>query len=79
MLYSMRWCCSRSREEAQWQASPYAIGVGLLMALRFADISVGRHFRVYWPYLVALFAGLIILIVFPEITLFLPRRAGMVR
>ncbi|HEX2440193.1 MAG TPA: TRAP transporter large permease subunit, partial [Methylomirabilota bacterium] len=55
------------------------IGVGLLMALRFADISVGRHFRVYWPYLVALFVGLIILIAFPEITLFLPRRAGMVR
>jgi C4-dicarboxylate transporter DctM subunit len=55
------------------------IGVGLLMALRFADISVGRHFRVYWPYLVSLFVGLIILIVFPEITLFLPRRAGMVR
>jgi C4-dicarboxylate transporter DctM subunit len=55
------------------------IGVGLLMALRFADIGVGRHFRVYWPYLVSLFVGLIILIVFPEITLFLPRRAGMVR
>jgi len=55
------------------------IGVGLLMALRFADISVGRHFPAYWPYLVALFVGLIVLIVFPEITLWLPRRAGMVR
>jgi C4-dicarboxylate transporter DctM subunit len=55
------------------------IGVGLLMALRFADISVGQHFRAYWPYLVALFAGLMILILLPEITLFLPRRAGMVR
>src|SRR5688572_1133055 len=55
------------------------IGVGLLMALRFADISVGQHFRAYWPYLVALFAGLMLLILFPEISLFVPRRAGMVR
>src|SRR5215472_2868023 len=55
------------------------IGVGLLMALRFADVSVGRHFRAYWPYLVSLFIGLLILILFPELTLFLPRRAGLVR
>ena len=55
------------------------IGVGLLMALRFADIGVGRHFRAYWPYLVALFVGLLVLILVPEISLFLPRRAGMVR
>ena len=27
------------------------IGVGLLMALRFANISVGQHFKAYWPYL----------------------------
>jgi C4-dicarboxylate transporter DctM subunit len=55
------------------------IGVGLLMALRFANISVGQHFRAYWPYLVSLVVGLLLLIVFPEITLFLPRRAGLVR
>jgi tripartite ATP-independent transporter DctM subunit len=55
------------------------IGVGLLMALRFAEISVGRHFRAYWPYLVALVVGLLVLILFPELTLFLPRRAGLVR
>ena len=55
------------------------IGVGLLMALRFANISVGQHFRAYWPYLASLFVGLLLLIVFPEITLFLPRRAGLVR
>ncbi len=55
------------------------IGVGLLMALRFADISVGRHFKVYWPYLLSLVVGLFILIIFPELTLFLPRRAGLVR
>jgi C4-dicarboxylate transporter DctM subunit len=55
------------------------IGVGLLMALRFANISVTDHFRGYWPYLLALFTGLLLLICFPEITLFLPRRAGLVR
>jgi C4-dicarboxylate transporter DctM subunit len=55
------------------------IGVGLLMALRFANISVGQHFRAYWPYLLSLFVGLLLLILFPEITLFLPRRAGVVR
>jgi C4-dicarboxylate transporter DctM subunit len=49
------------------------------MALRFANISVGQHFRAYWPYLAALLAGLLILILVPEITLFLPRRAGLVR
>jgi C4-dicarboxylate transporter DctM subunit len=55
------------------------IGVGLLMALRFANISVTEHFRGYWPYLLALLVGLLILIWFPEITLFLPRRAGLIR
>jgi len=55
------------------------IGVGLLMALRFANISVGQHFKAYWPYLAALVVGLLLLIVFPEITLFLPRRAGVIR
>ena len=55
------------------------IGVGLLMALRFANISVGQHFRAYWPYVLSLLVGLLILILFPEITLFLPRRAGLVR
>jgi len=55
------------------------IGVGLLMALRFGNISVGEHFRAYWPYLLALLVGLMVLIIWPEITLFLPRRAGLVR
>src|SRR5512132_141011 len=55
------------------------IGVGLLMALRFANITVGQHFKAYWPYLLSLFVGLMLLILFPEITLFLPRQAGVVR
>jgi TRAP-type C4-dicarboxylate transport system permease large subunit len=40
---------------------------------------VGQHFRAYWPYVLSLLVGLLILIIFPEITLFLPRRAGLVR
>jgi C4-dicarboxylate transporter DctM subunit len=55
------------------------IGVGLLMALRFANITAGQHFRAYWPYLLSLVVGLLLLILFPEITLLLPRRAGLVR
>jgi tripartite ATP-independent transporter DctM subunit len=55
------------------------MGVGLLMALRFAKISVGQHARTYWPYVVALVVGLLLLILIPELTLFLPRRAGLVR
>ncbi len=55
------------------------IGVGLLMALRFANVTVTEHFRAYWPYLGALMIGLLVLILFPEITLYLPRRAGLIR
>ena len=55
------------------------IGVGLLMALRFARISVGQHLPTYWPYLATLIFGLLILILFPEISLYVPRRAGVIR
>jgi C4-dicarboxylate transporter, DctM subunit len=55
------------------------IDVGLLMALRFTNITVGRHFPAYRPYVAALFVGLLLLILFPEIMLFLPRRAGVIR
>ena len=55
------------------------MGVGLLMALRFAQVPVGRHARRYWPYLIALLVGLALIICIPELSLFLPRSAGMVR
>src|SRR5205085_7599142 len=55
------------------------MGVGLLMALRFADVSVGQHARAYWPYILALLAGLMLIICIPELSLFLPRSAGMIR
>src|SRR3979411_869743 len=55
------------------------MGVGLLMALRFANISVGEHFRTYVPYMLALFTGLLLIICIPEISLTLPRLAGLIR
>src|SRR5438270_383395 len=55
------------------------MGVGLLMALRFAKLGVGEHFRTYTPYMLALFAGLLIIICIPEISLTLPRLAGLIR
>jgi C4-dicarboxylate transporter DctM subunit len=55
------------------------MGVGLLMALRFANLSVGQHFRTYVPYMLALFAGLLLIICIPEISLTLPRLAGLTK
>jgi len=55
------------------------MGVGLLMALRFANLSVGQHFRTYIPYMLALFAGLLLIICIPDISLTLPRLAGLIR
>ena len=49
------------------------------MALRFAKLGVGEHFRTYTPYMLALFAGLLIIICIPEISLTLPRLAGLIR
>ena len=55
------------------------MGVGLLMALRFANFSVGEHFRTYLPISRALGVGLILIICIPEISLSLPRFAGLIR
>ena len=55
------------------------LGVGLLMALRFADVSVWQHARTYVPYLIALLIGLIVIICVPELSLLLPRSAGMIK
>src|SRR5437660_11514880 len=48
------------------------MGVGLLMALRFAKLGVGEHFSTYAPYMLALFAGLLLIICIPELSLALP-------
>src|ERR1700681_3285358 len=55
------------------------MGVGLLMALRFANLSVGQHFRAYLPYIAALLVGLMLIILFPQLSLFLPRSAGFIK
>jgi len=54
------------------------MGVGLLMALRFANLSVGQHWRAYLPYIAALMIGLLLIILFPQLSLFLPRLAGAI-
>jgi len=55
------------------------MGVGLMMALRFADVSVLRHARIYWPYVLTLLIGLLLIICLPELCLIVPRSAGFVR
>jgi C4-dicarboxylate transporter DctM subunit len=55
------------------------LGVGLLMALRFAEVTVWQHARTYWPYMIALLIGLMIIICIPELSLFLPRHAGLIK
>ncbi len=55
------------------------MGVGLLMALRFAEVSVGQHAKGYWPYVLALLIGLMLIICVPELSLAIPRSAGFVR
>jgi C4-dicarboxylate transporter DctM subunit len=55
------------------------MGVGLLMALKFAEVGVFQHMKYYWPYLLALLAGLMLIITIPELSLMLPRSAGLLR
>src|SRR5438045_5607828 len=55
------------------------LGVRLLMPLRFANMALGEHFRTYIPYMLALFAGLILIICIHEISLPSPRLAGLSR
>src|SRR5215469_11596533 len=55
------------------------MGVGLLMALRFAEVPVGEHAVTYWPYVLALLIGLMLIICLPELSLAIPRGAGFVR
>ena len=55
------------------------MGVGLLMALKFAQIGVWQHFKYYWPYILALLVGLMLIITIPEFSLALPRSAGLIK
>jgi C4-dicarboxylate transporter DctM subunit len=55
------------------------MGVGLLMALKFANLTVGQHWRSYMPYIAALLVGLMLIILFPQLSLFLPKSAGLIK
>jgi C4-dicarboxylate transporter, DctM subunit len=55
------------------------MGVGLLMALKFANLTVGEHWRTYMPYVGALLIGLMLIILFPQLSLFLPKSAGLIK
>src|SRR5229473_3445852 len=55
------------------------MGVGLLMALKFANLTVGEHWRSYLPYIAALLVGLMLISMFPQLSLFLPRSAGFIK
>src|SRR5258708_38541573 len=55
------------------------MGVGLLMALRLANLTVGQHWRAYLPYITPLPIGLLLIILFPQLSLFLPQLAGAIR
>src|SRR5471032_3400210 len=55
------------------------MGVGLLMALKFANLTVGQHWRAYMPYLGALIVGLVLIILFPQLSLLLPKAAGLIK
>jgi C4-dicarboxylate transporter DctM subunit len=55
------------------------MGVGLLMALKFAEVGVFQHMKYYWPYLLALMVGLMLIITIPDLSLMLPRSAGLLK
>ena len=49
------------------------------MALKFANLTVGQHWRIYLPYIAALLVGLVLIILFPQLSLFLPKSAGLIK
>jgi tripartite ATP-independent transporter DctM subunit len=55
------------------------LGVGLLMAVKFAEVPLLRHSKTYWPYVVTLWIGLMLVICVPELSLMLPREAGYIK
>ncbi len=55
------------------------IGVGMLIALRFGNLSITQQMPYYWPYAAALLLGLLAIVAVPELTLWLPQGAGLVK
>ena len=54
------------------------IGLGLLIACSIARVDVTSASRALAPFLIMLLIGLLVVIIFPEITLFLPRVVGLI-
>ncbi len=52
------------------------VGVGLSIAAGIARVDIDDVTRSYWPYLIALLVGLVVIAAFPSITLVLPRLWG---
>jgi len=55
------------------------IGLGLFIACSIAKITVTAAARALGPFLIMLLIGLLVLILIPSLTLFLPRVAGLIR
>ena len=67
------------QDVAQAFGNPYWAKSGFEAVIDTSNLSVGQHFRTYVPYMLALFAGLLLIICIPEISLTLPRLAGLIR
>ena len=50
-----------------------AAGIGLLLSCGMAKVPLEKAARAFVPYLLVLLAGLAVIVLFPEITLILPR------
>jgi hypothetical protein len=63
----------------RWRRSEDRDLLALSRRRRDANLTVGQHSRAYLPYIAALLIGLLLIILFPELSLFLPRVAGAIR
>ena len=46
---------------------------------RRAALAIGQHWQSYLPYIAALLVGLLLIILFPQLSLFLPKSAGLIK
>jgi C4-dicarboxylate transporter DctM subunit len=51
----------------------------IVVSYFFSDICGSQHAPYYWPYVLALLIGLMLIICLPELSLAIPRSAGFVR
>jgi C4-dicarboxylate transporter DctM subunit len=55
------------------------IGIGLLIAASFTKVDLARVVRAFAPYLVVLCIGVLVIIWFPGLVLWLPRHTGLIK